>query len=338
MKNKIDIRGIRDGAMMTALTVIFMLLSLYVPLFSFIGMFLSGIPLAVLYARDGIMPSVLSAVCSFLIMFVFTGDLFNVFTLVVAYAVPGLVAGICLKKRLNFFRSVLFTGAAFLAGILLEVLMIKLFMGGIDQMFTELFSGLGKTVEEALKSVSGAGSEEIAQTAKSFADTIIYMAKLYFPSVLIVSSFFCAYLMCSFAGFILKRLKLCNVKTVPFYMLRAPKSMSIAAVLLYILSFFINPEGMVSAAFLNILFVIYALVSVCGFSFIDYKFKGLVKKGYLRALIYIAVFIFGGMFITLFINICLIIGIFDSTMNFRRISAVNEDDNILTFDDKNLKK
>ena len=326
MKNKITLRGIRDGAMMTALTVIFMLLSLYVPLFSFIGMFLSGIPLAALYARDGLATSVCAAVCSVLIMFAFTGNILSVLSLAAAYTIPGLVAGICLKKKYNFFYSVIFTGTAFLAGLLLELLMIKLFMGGIDNMLSEFFTGARTALEEALNAVGDKNSGiDIKQTAENLMDTVIYTAKLYFPSILIVSSLFSAYLMYSFAGFILKKLRLCSVKTVPFYMLRAPKSMSIAAVIFYFINLFLTPDSVVGAAVYNIIFVIYAFIALCGFSFIDYKFRSIIKKGSLRALIYVAVFFLGGIFLTLIINICIIIGILDGSMNFRKISAIDEE-------------
>ena len=207
MKNKITLRGLRDGAMMTALTVIFMLLSLYVPVFSYIGMFLSGIPLAALYHRDGLAPSVCAAVCSVFIMFAITGELINVFVLAVAFAVPGLVAGICLKKRYNFFFSVIFTGAAFLVGLLLEIFMIKLFMGGIENMFSEFFNGIKVILEETLNTNSTTNVNEAIQTLMN---AVIYTTKLYLPSILIVSSLFSAYVMYTIAAFILKKLRLSN--------------------------------------------------------------------------------------------------------------------------------
>lgn len=327
MKNKISLRGIRDGAMMTVLTVIFMLMSIYVPIFSFIGMFLSGIPLAALYAKDGFATSVCAAVCSVLIMFVITGEIISSVSLVVAFVVPGLVAGICLKKKYNFFYSVIYTGAAFLVGLLFELLIIKFFMGGVDKMLTEFLSGVQKTLEEAIRVMADENSGvNIQQATKTLMDTIMYTAKLYFPSVLIVISLFSAYCMYTFAGFILKKLRLCQVKMVQFYMLRAPKSMSLAAVVLYVLSFFLKPDSMVSAAFYNIIFVIYAFIAFCGLSFIDYKFKKIVKRGFIRTLIYVLLFLFGGMFMAMILNVCIILGILDSSMNFRRISAIDENE------------
>jgi len=326
MKNKITLRGIRDGAMMTALTVIFMLLSLYVPLFSYVGMFLSGIPLAALYARDGLATSVCAAVCSVLIMFVITGEFISAFSLAVAFAVPGLVAGICLKKRYNFFYSIVFTGASFLVGLILELLLIKLFMGGIDNMLTEFLSGAQDALEETLSVMTDKNAGvDISQATKTLMDTIVYTAKLYFPSILIVSSLFSAYLMYSFAGLILKKLKLCKAEIVPFYMLRAPRSMSTAAVVLYIISFFLKPDSVISAAFYNIIFVIYTFIGFCGFSFVDYKFKSVIKKGFIRALVYTLILLFGGVFLSMIINVFIILGILDSSMNFRRISAIDEE-------------
>ena len=329
MKNKITLRGIRDGAMMTALTVIFMLLTIYVPVFSYVGMFLTGIPLAALYIRDGLTTAICATVCSVLIMFAVTGEIFTVLVFAFMYAVPGLVAGICIKKRYNFFYSIIYTAAAFLAGLIFELFLVNLFLGGVENMLNELFKGVQLVLEESMRIIAENNSAlDVKAAAKTLIDTFSYVAKMYFPSILIVSSLLFAYIMYSIASVILKKLKLCSVVTIPFYMLRAPKSMSTAAILLYIAGIFMNPESMVSAAFYNIIFVLYAFLAFCGFSFIDFKFKNVVKKGFLRALIYIVLFIFGGMIATLVIRICIILGILDSSLNFRRISAIDEDNNI----------
>ena len=232
--NKFSSKAIRDGAMMTALTVIFMLIALYVPLFSVIGMFLSGLPLAVLYIKDGIRPTVWSAVVSVLILFAFTGNILSVLSLVIANGLPGIVAGICVKKKLNLFYSVVYTGTAFLFGILTELLMIRLFMGGIETMFAQMFEMTEKSLEEISKlfadtGVSLAGKEEFTAAMELIKTTF----RLYFPSMLVIMSMVSGYIVYSVYTLILRKLRLTGIKPCPFSMLRAPRRLGNVAVLLY---------------------------------------------------------------------------------------------------------
>ena len=324
MKNKITPKAIRDGAMMIALTVIFMLIGLYVPLLSVLGMFLSGIPLAVLYTKDGITVSIYAVFISILIMFAFTADILSVFILIAAYTVPGLVSGICLRKNADLFSAVVFTGTAFFVGLLFEIIFIKLFMGGIENMFDELFLTVQKTTEELMKNTAG-GVGEIDKVITLLKDTI----KLYFPSMLIISSLFFGYIMYTISTFILKRLRLYNGEITPFYMIKAPRSMCYMTLLIYIIGLFFKDRGMISAALMNIVLILYILIAFCGLSFIDFKFRKRIKQGYVRAILYVVLLLVGGVIVPFIFNICLLIGFFDSTRNFRgikEISEVNEED------------
>lgn len=326
MKNKNYIKGVQDGAMMTALCVVFMLLAMYMPVFSFVGMFFSGIPIAVLYFKDGFKFAVLGIICSMLITMIITGNIIGVISLTIAYTVPGFIAGMCMKKKISFSNSVVYTSAAFLFGIIVEILIIKLFIGGIDKIFDEVFVMVEKTFSNALSSVTDVNlknslTAEFSAAGEALKETF----KLYFPSVLIITSLIFAYFTYILTGFILKRLKLTSRHIIPFYMLRAPKSMCFAAIVLYFIRIFVTQGSVFDAAIANIILVIYTVLAICGFSFIDYKFKKIIKKGFLRLLIYFSVFIFGGILSSLSFYIFIVIGMFDSSMNFRRISSIDSE-------------
>lgn len=327
MKNKNYFNGIRDGAMMTALCVIFMLLAMYMPFFSFIGMFMSGIPIAALYARDGFKFAVLGIICSMIITMILTANVMGVISLTIAYTLPGLIAGICMKKKFSFSNSVIYTSAAFLFGLIVQILMIKLFMGGIDVIFNEAFAMFEKTFAEVLNTLSDPqlkNSMNVEITA--IVETMKRTFKLYFPSIIIITSLVYAYFTYVLTGFILKRIRVLNVHIVPFYMLRAPKSMCSAAIVLYLIKLFITSGSLVDAALSNIILVIYMVLAICGFSFIDFKFKKVINKGIIRTLIYLMIFVFGGMIGSIIFSVFVIIGMLDSSMNYRRISSVDNDD------------
>jgi len=327
MKNNITTHAVRNGAMMTALTVIFMLMSLYVPLFSVIGMFLSGLPLAVLYIKDGLKPTICSAVVSVLILFAFTGSVLGVASLVISNGLPGIVAGICVKKKFRFFNSVLYTGMGFLLGLMFEFLIIKLFMGGMEQMFAQIFEKVQDSMLEIGKMLEGAGSAALnAETMGQTLDMIKNTFRLYFPSMVVIASLLSGYILFSVYVYILRRFRLTSVTTPPFCMLRAPRTMGNVTILFYIVSIFLSGDGLFTAAFLNVIYVLYAIIGFCGLSLIDFKLGLKIRKGAVRGLIYVLIIFLGGVIMPLVVNGCVIIGLLDSSSNYRKISSFNSDD------------
>lgn len=325
--NKLSPKAVRDGAMMTAITVIFMLVSLYVPIFSVAAMFLSGLPLAVLCIKDGLKPTVWSAAVSVLIVFAFTGNILSAMSLMITNGLPGIAAGACIKKKLNLFYSVICTGTAFLIGLMSELLMIKLFMGGIEQMFVQIFEMTEKAMEEAGSIMSAAGgAAPDKNTVSSMLDMIKSVFRLYFPSMLIIMSMVSGYIVYVCYAWFLRRLKLTKIVPTPFKMLRMPRGMGFAAIILYLLSMLLRDENIVGAVLLNATAVLYAIMGICGFSFVDFKLSMRIPKGTVRAVIYAALLLLGGMLMPLAINLFMIIGLLDSSNNFRKISSFFGDD------------
>lgn len=324
--NRFTAKAVRDGAMMTALSVIFMLAGIYVPFFSMLGMLLSGVPLAVLYFKDGLAPSVYAAIISSVIVFIFTWNILNAFLMMLAYGIPGLVSGICLKKNLQLYYSVAFVGLAFLFGFLCELLSVKLFMGGIENMFNQVFDLTEKNLKPMLEGLAEkSGDGDTAQAVKTIMDAVKNTFRLYFPSMTVIVSLISGYAIYCLSGYLLKRLRIYKGNITPFRMIRAPKSLCNVSAALLIVSFFIKKETMFSASLLNIVFILYFLIGIAGFSFIDYKLSFRIEKGYIRALLYAAVFIFGAWLMSWVIIACVLLGFVDSTMNFRNIDVFGED-------------
>ena len=313
---------VRNGAMMSALTVIFMLMSLYVPFFSVIGMFLSGLPLAVLYIKEGLKPTLCAAFVSLCILFAFTGSILGIISMFLAYGVPGIVAGVCIKKKYNLYYSVIYTGCAFLVGILAEYMIINIFMGGLDKMFAEIFESVKSSMLEIGKTLSTGENKFDEKTINQAMSLMKETIRLYLPSMLIIASLISGYLMFSFYGWMLKKLRLTRISVPSFSMLRAPRGMVRVTLILYIISIFISDKSAFRAIVLNVVYVLYAILGICGLSLIDFKLSKRISKGAVRILIYFIILLFGGFLMPIIINICVIAGFLDSSANYRKISSV----------------
>ena len=313
---------VRNGAMMSALTVIFMLMSLYVPFFSVIGMFLSGLPLAVLYIKEGLKPTLCAAFVSLCILFAFTGSILGIISMLLAYGVPGIVAGVCIKKKYNLYYSVIYTGCAFLVGILAEYMIINIFMGGLDKMFAEIFESVKSSMLEIGKTLSTGENKFDEKTINQAMSLMKETIRLYLPSMLIIASLISGYLMFSFYGWMLKKLRLTRISVPSFSMLRAPRGMVRVTLILYIISIFISDKSAFRAIVLNVVYVLYAILGICGLSLIDFKLSKRISKGAVRILIYFIILLFGGFLMPIIINICVIAGFLDSSANYRKISSV----------------
>lgn len=327
MDKNFSSKAVRDGAMMSALTVIFLLIAFYVPVFSVIGMFLSGLPLAVLYIKHGLKPTIWAAVVSSVVFFAFCGQILSAVSMIISNAIPGIAAGVCIKKRYNLFTSVIYTGTAFLVGIMVEILMIRFFMGGLDAVLEQIFENTRKTAEGlgAMMTESG-GTGLDKNSINSAIEMVKTTFRMYFPSMLVIISCLAGYILYSVYVFIIRRLRLTSIIVRPFSMLRTPRGMVNTAFILYVVSIFISEDSYVRAAILNVATVLYSFIIISGFSCIDYKLSKKIKKGALRGLIYVLVMVVLGVLMPFIMNICLIIGLLDSSMNFRRISPFTEDE------------
>ncbi len=326
--NKEKNRGLREGAMMVALTVILILLTWYVPLFSVVGTFACAVPIACLAARNNI-KTVAIALVSILIITVLTiGSLLSAVSMLLMSVLPGAVAGFYLGKRSPFFTSLIATCIAVCIGWMFEIFLIDAFLseqgingviGEITGSFTEIMTSL--TNRLATEEMNGVDIEKLT---KNLIETMEYTFRLYFPSMVIISSMVIGYIIVMICSFVIKRTKIKDVEVVSFSSLKAPRSMSTVAVISYLIIMVMGAETTVGAVLANVVFVLYTIIGVCGLSLLDYKFRKKIKSAVVRIIIYVLIFMFGGVFLNFILNGLVIAGILDSAYNFRRIDNEKE--------------
>ena len=107
-------------------------------------------------------------------------------------------------------------------------------------------------------------------------------------------------------------------------MMRAPRSMTWIAVLLYLVYVFSEQGSAFWVVLANAVFILYTIIAVCGFSIFDFMLAKVVKPAILRVLIYVATFLVAGLIFGLVIDLLVIAGILDSSRDFRKLGRIEE--------------
>ena len=107
-------------------------------------------------------------------------------------------------------------------------------------------------------------------------------------------------------------------------MLKAPRNLGTVTVILYLVMLFMNQQSSLWPVLSNAVMVLYTIMALCGLSFVDFKFRKKVKSAVLRTLIYLCIFFAGSMLISIIVDVLIIISLFDSTRDFRKIDYHGE--------------
>ncbi len=310
--------------MMVALTVVLILVSRYVPFLSLLGYFACGIPMAALAARNGFKVTVPALVAILLVTLLITGDILSAVSVVLMSVFPGGVAGYTLGKKCPFFTSLFATCLAVCLGWIFELFVLNTFMGsGIDHMLAEAMNQMKTMLQPMMEALIEAGAVVEDVTAEEMLNTLIQtvedMFRLYMPSIIVLSSMAEGYLVMRICGFFINRTKVASVNVVPFSMMKASGGMSTVAVLSGLIFVFTGTSSVFGSVLANVMFILYAIMGICGLSLADFKLREAVKSPWARFGIYAAVFLLGGAFMSFILMGLIVAGILDSRRDFRRL-------------------
>ncbi|MBR5155091.1 MAG: DUF2232 domain-containing protein [Clostridia bacterium] len=324
-------RALREGAMMVALTAILMMLTRYMPLFSMAGVFVCGIPLAALAARNNLKVLLPSFVVVFVVSILIDGNIISAISMILMSCVPGAVAGYLLGRRRPFFITLCSTCMAVCIGWIFQLAVIELIIGnGIEEMFSQVMTQVEATMSELINSMGENLDESLKVSPQQFSDMLISAMettiRLYFPSFVIISSMITGYIIIRVSGFVIKRAHLANIDSVPFSMLKAPRSMSIIAVIFYTIYIFMDNKSVLWSLIANVVMVLYTILGVCGLSVADYKLKTKIKSSVARFGIYLLIFFLGSALMNIISNVLIIVGILDAGRDFRQIGNYGRED------------
>lgn len=314
---------------MVALTAVLILATRFVPFFSMVGTFACGIPLAALAARNGFKVTIPATVAILGVTVLITGDVLSAISIVLMSVLPGGVAGYTLGKRCSFFTALFATCITVCIGWLAELLVIDLiFAGGIDEMLAQALDSSRVMLDAMIQTMAETGVLSVNITADEFAGMLMQetekLIRLFMPSFVVVISMTEGYLIMRLCGFVINRARLAAIEVIPFSQIKAPSSMCTVAVIGYLIFIFSGTGTVFGSVLANLVFIVYTIIGVCGFSVVDFKLKKNIKSAWARFGIYAAIFIFGGAFMLYIALGLIIVGILDSRRDFRKLAPNGE--------------
>ncbi len=323
-------KALREGAMMVALTAVLMMLTRYMPLFSMAWIFVCGIPMAALASRNDLKVLITALVVAFGVAVMIDGQFISAATTMLMSCVPGAVAGYMLGRKRPFFVTLVSTCVAVCIGWIFQLVAVEIIIGnGIEEMFSQVMAQFEATMSESIKTMGEGLTESLKVSPQQFSDMLLSTMettmRLYFPSFVVISSMITGYIIIRVSGFVIKRANLKSIENVPFSMLKAPRSMSIVAVIFYTIYIFADNKSVLWSFLANVVMILYTILAICGLSVVDYKLKNKIKSSVIRFIIYALVFLLGSVLMNVISNILIIVGILDAGRDFRQIGDYGQE-------------
>ncbi|MBQ7096994.1 MAG: DUF2232 domain-containing protein [Clostridia bacterium] len=329
MKGNDIMKKARDIIAVMGTTLILLVLAGFVPVASLVFLICSGIPFAVFSAKYDLKFSVPVLMVTGFVYWFAAGHWANAVTTVAVAVLPGLVAGYMLGRKQLFYSALLATCAFVGLGWILEFsAMDRIFGVSVDDLLNGIVEGTRQTMSAMVSQVTKTGLINNGVDLNGLFDEAIAMMNLmihtYFPSFIVVLSMLMGYVTLRLSGFAIRKTKTAEVRIVEFSMMRAPRSMTWIAVLLYLVYVFSEQGSAFWVVLANAVFILYTIIAVCGFSIFDFMLAKVVKPAILRVLIYVATFLVAGLIFGLVIDLLVIAGILDSSRDFRKLGRIEE--------------
>lgn len=324
-----SLKTVRNFMVSTALTLVLLIVSGYVPVLSLVFFVCSGVPLAFLAAKYDfrlVVPSVLIVGFAY---WPFAGHWVNVGTTLIITILPAVVAGYMLGRKQPFFSILLSVCILVCFGWIVQFTTMKAFFGiSVDDIIATVVGVTEELLHTLMMKLGEAGIpvEQInpTETVVVITSTLSVTLKMFFPSIIVCISIMMGYAVLRLSGFCIRITKAAEIFVVPFSGLRAPRSMCFVGVIVFLLYMFSDPMSGFGVVIANVMFILYGIICICGFSCVDFWFSRAVKNSFLRVLVYIGGFLVVNVLISLIIDVCIIIGILDSSRDFRRMGIYKE--------------
>ncbi len=304
----------RDGFVLGTLLIVILLITLYVPVISYISLFFLPIPIAIYGYRYGWMKSALLGV---MILFSISVFAFYFFVMSLPIALVAILAGVFVGEALRSKRhpyEVWGRGTiGYAIGFLILLLMIQLLS---DQ---SLITEYQLIIKESLDSVQillgQAGIDLSADDLRAIEKDMLMMIELV-PAILIVISMLYSFITQWFTHKVLNRLNQTQLAFPKFRLFQLPKAVLWIYFFVVIFSMFkFDGFPMLSLVLFNTSLVLGVLFSLQGLSLIIYYFgkKKQPKVVLIMLIIFILLFLPVGMYLTR------ILGIIDVGFRLRKM-------------------
>lgn len=266
-------KDLTKGALLAALTALFALSFIYLPLFSVFGMFLGVCTVVILVTHISSLKVSVTALAVALILIAFLSDLQSMlFSGLLMIVFPGAVLGICFRNKQSMGTLMVAGSFAYLVAIAGTVLCSKL-LYGLDfvQQLKEAMEQAAQSFVSAIEAVPELANEEGAKEMLKALPSLIQQSILMIPSALLTASAFLSLCSILLTGSVLKKLQKGQYTQLPtFSQLHLPKSIAYGYVALMIAGIISVSHPSLHYMITNAVAVISSLLLISGISLLKY--------------------------------------------------------------------
>lgn len=267
-----NVRALTEGAVFASLTALLGIIMTYVPFLQILA-YIWATPLVIVSYRNGFKLGIISAIVASVVISIFTTPT-NGLLLVLMLGLPGVVMGLCLKKKVNSHVVILISGGVMALALLLGIIASMLMF---TPMANQSFDDLNKTFNEVIDQVEdtykvfGVNEENIDLVIRNLRDTF-KMLKLLFPYIMVTAGVMFAFVNFKFTRLVLSRAgyEIENIRK--FSMWRIPNKLviPITITLLAVLMLKINKVEFALILTENLFMIIMLIFTVVGLSLLTY--------------------------------------------------------------------
>lgn len=296
-----------EGAILLALYIILLLITLYAPIISFITILLLATPFIIFVFRHGWKQSISLVIAACLLSFL-AGTFVSV-PMALMFSTTGIVMAYFYRRQRPMYSLIGGTISLLIHFVAAYAVSI-VYLG--EDIFTETIEQTRSTINETLElfpSLDEEAKKILAEQVNAQLNVFAYLL----PSMFVVGSFILTIVIHIINQPILKRLKMNTGSLMPFRNWKFPTSIIWYYLIAVVLMFLNIPEGsFLYIALLNLVFILRTLLLIQGFSFIFYF--SYVKK-FSKAIPILAVVV--SFFIPILLYPVQILGIVDLGFNLR---------------------
>ncbi len=301
---------ITEGAVLLAIFVLFLLITLYIPFLGMAVLFALPLPFIVFTLRYE-MKHALVLVLTACLVTIAVSSIMSVITTLTFASSGVLLGGLYKKKRSNVEILLAGTLAYIVNFVAIYIISVQFFEYNFIKEMQNLLDQSIKQAEAFIRQTGAQIEENSLKQLKEMPQLLGYLV----PSMLVLASFIMSLFTQLIAIPVLRRLGYQIQSWPPFRSIQLPKSILVYYVIFLAVGFFIHAEkgSYLYTVMLNVNSVFPLLMAVQGFSFISLFIN---DKGYSKA-IPVIVFVFS-MFIPILFSLISFLGIIDLGFSLRQ--------------------
>lgn len=257
-------KQITDGALLMAIYIVLLIMSVFIPLFILIGLFILPIPFVIYASKYSWKPTLLIIILALILSLMFA-TLISL-PLTILAGLGGLTIGTALYNKETSYQTWAKGTLGFIIGMLIVFLAAQFILG--INIETELNTLIDESFEMTEKIMEQAGNTEQIEEQMTLIKEQMQSMTLFIPASIVISSIFTSLITTFLAFKIMNRIGKEKYYFTPFKKFNLPMSIFWLYFLVIILSFFNQDTTTFGIIILNSMMILTTLMVLQGYSFI----------------------------------------------------------------------